>query len=44
MGRQVHQAVARFVKEADKSLREMVVLGLYSSVVVVVERGGEVAV
>ena len=44
MGRQVHPAVAGFVKEVDESLQQMVVLGLYSSAVVLVERGGEAAV
>jgi hypothetical protein len=42
--RQVYPAVAGFVKEVDKSLQQMAVLGLYSSAVVLVERGGEVAV
>ena len=44
VGRQVLPAVAGFVKEVDESLQQMVVLGLYSSAVVLVERGGEVAV
>jgi hypothetical protein len=44
VGRQVLPAVAGFVKEVDESLQQMVVLGLYSSAVVLVERGGEAAV
>ena len=44
VGWQVHPAVAGFVKEVDESLQPMVVLGLYSSAVVLVERAGEVAV